>query len=80
MYALRQTVLFKLKKDADPQKVVELCDLAMAMQGQIPGLIELKMGHGLPQTADKAKGFHLGLVAKMADASVLPVSRASTLR
>ncbi|UZJ55721.1 hypothetical protein CBS101457_005041 [Exobasidium rhododendri] len=70
---LYRSVLFKVKQDATKENVDELCRLARAMKGQIPGLLELEIGSGLLQTAEKAKGYTLGLFARMEGANVLPV-------
>ncbi|KAL4865133.1 hypothetical protein BDV12DRAFT_200416 [Aspergillus spectabilis] len=54
--------LFKLKSDADPKRVRRWQDLAHAMVGKVPGLIELQAGSPLEFTAHMAKGFDMGVV------------------
>ncbi|KAL4917416.1 hypothetical protein BDW62DRAFT_201848 [Aspergillus aurantiobrunneus] len=54
--------LFKLKPDADPKRVSRWQDLARAMVGKVPGLIDLQAGRPLDFTAHMAKGFDMGVV------------------
>ncbi|KAL2819640.1 hypothetical protein BDW59DRAFT_164968 [Aspergillus cavernicola] len=54
--------LFKLKPDADPDRVCQWQDLAHAMVGKVPGLLALQAGPPLEFTAHMAKGFDMGVV------------------
>ncbi|KAL6237520.1 hypothetical protein BDW75DRAFT_238307 [Aspergillus navahoensis] len=55
--------LFKLKPDADPERISLWQKLAHAMVGKVPGLLELQAGPPLEFTARMAKGFDMGVVA-----------------
>ncbi|KKK22273.1 hypothetical protein AOCH_000147 [Aspergillus ochraceoroseus] len=54
--------LFKLKSDADPKSVRQWQDLAHAMVGKVPGLLELQAGPPVELTAPMAKGYDMGVV------------------
>ncbi|CBF80167.1 Dabb family protein [Aspergillus nidulans FGSC A4] len=54
--------LFKLKPDADPNRICLWQELAHAMVGKVPGLLDLQAGPPLDFTARLAKGFDMGVV------------------
>ncbi|KAK4234869.1 hypothetical protein C8A03DRAFT_46880 [Achaetomium macrosporum] len=54
--------LFKLKADADPNRVQRWQRLAQEMVGKVPGLMGLQAGPPIAFTAPMAKGFDMGVV------------------
>jgi antibiotic biosynthesis monooxygenase (ABM) superfamily enzyme len=59
------TVLFKLKSDADPERVRRWQELAHSMVGKVPGLLELQSGSPVELTAPMARGFDMGVVVQV---------------
>ncbi|KAL3458181.1 hypothetical protein BJX64DRAFT_292442 [Aspergillus heterothallicus] len=55
--------LFKLKPTADPKRVRRWQELASAMVGQVPGLLDLQAAPPVDFTAHMSKGFDMGVVA-----------------
>ncbi|KAE9376453.1 hypothetical protein N431DRAFT_180994 [Stipitochalara longipes BDJ] len=66
-------VLFKLKPNVLPDQIAEWSKLATQMVGKIPGLLEFYANHPLTQTAKRAKGYDMGVVAILeTPADILP--------
>ncbi|OJJ87452.1 Dabb family protein [Aspergillus glaucus CBS 516.65] len=56
-------VLFRLKPGVSKTDVDRWCQMGKGMVGKIPGLLEFHANVPFPATAERGKGFGMGLVA-----------------
>ncbi|OAP59580.1 hypothetical protein AYL99_06878 [Fonsecaea erecta] len=62
---LYHIVLFKFKKDTQPEDLEKLASLSGAMIGEVSGLVDMKTGPPLAATSIRAKGFEYAAVATL---------------
>ncbi|WP_342551505.1 Dabb family protein [Paenibacillus sp. FSL R7-0652] len=64
-------VIFKFNDKITPAKQQEFVSQLLALQGQIPGIVELTAGVNVTEETDRIQGFTLGLRVTFEDREAL---------